>query len=549
MPILTCFRIRPESDGPNVAFETLLASDAEVAASASTETRVFTATVFIAPATENPPAWAPFLTSAFSEVQVTSGVHPSAVLFVRTAESANQSPVTIAFTFGPAGRFMIDPAAYVRGYGLKTALNLIYPSNSRDTPRLRSVDSKRRDSSVLRSRVQSSADVDFEAFDVSQLRDVLDKAVGQPYDPRWGQRVQGGDALVLNLSVGVGELGKLCRDIEKVSRRDDYRAKFAWIDNIQPVSDPRLKERIENEIIALLKAKELSGIGLTPPEILDWSTVSGFRYHFDRKDTQGGVRHPDLRIEDYVRGLERTLQLPSIDLDYLRRSQIYPCDVNGDVSARWPVWRCLVAELEVDGESYILDEGELFRVNGDYLTDLDQFLQAIPPASCVLPATTVTESEDQYNKSVAKALGYLLLDKQNVVAVPGKTTPIEVCDLLSSDRHLVHVKRHLSSSTLSHLFAQGLVSAELLQTSPAFRAAVEKKVANTVKGKTLFAPLFSAGVQPSEWKVVYAVAAEWRGQGPTRLPFFSKVNLREAYNNLTARGFTVEFACVQANRK
>lgn len=167
----------------------------------------------------------------------------------------------------------------------------------------------------------------------------------------------------------------------------------------------------------------------------------------------------------------------------------------------------------------------------------------------MLPATTVTESEDECNKSVANASDSLLLDKQNVVAVPGKTTPIEVCDLLSSDRHLVHVKRHLSSSTLSHLFAQGVVSAELLQTSPAFREAVAKKVSSTVKGASIFTPLFTTGVQPSEWKVVYAVAADWRGQGCTRLPFFSKVNLREAYNNLTGRGFTVEFSCVQANRR
>lgn len=549
MPMLTCFRIRPEADGSDVAFESLLASDTEVEASATTSTPTLEATVFIAPASDSPPAWAPFLTSAFDGIEVTPGVHPSAVLFVRTIANANQPSATFAFAFGPAGRFMVDPAAYVRGYGLKTALNLIYPRDSRDTPRLRSVDSKRRDSSVLRSRVQSSADVDFEAFDVSQLRDVLDKAVGQPYDPEWGSRVQGGDALVLNLPIGIGDLGKLCRDIEKVSLRDDYRAKFAWIDNIQPVADPRLREQIEDQILELLRSKEPTGIGLAAPEILDWSSVSGFRYHFDRADPRGGVQHPDLRIVDYIGGLERTLQLPSIDLGYLRRSQIYACDASGGYSAHWPVWRCLVGEIEVDGETYILDEGELFRVNRDYLDDLDEFLRAIPPASCVLPATTVTESEDQYNKSVANAPDFLLLDKQNVVAVPGKTTPIEVCDLLSSDRHLVHVKRHLSSSTLSHLFAQGVVSAELLQTSPAFREAVAKKVSSTVKGASIFTPLFTTGVQPSEWKVVYAVAADWRGQGCTRLPFFSKVNLREAYNNLTGRGFTVEFSCVQANRR
>lgn len=515
---------------------------------ATSATSVFTATVFVAETVERLPAWATLLSSEFTDVQIPVGVHPSAVLFVRTAETPNQPAVTFAFAFGPAGRFMIDPATYVRGYGLKTALNLIYPRNSRDAPRLRSVDSKRRDTSVLRSRVQSSAEVDFEAFDVSQLRDVLDKAVGQPYDPKWGQRVQGGDALVLNLPVSAGDLGKLCRDIEKVSRRKDYQAKFAWIDNIQPVSDPPLKEKIEGEIIRRLVSRELDGIDLASPEILNWGSVSGFRYHFDRKGVGGGVRHPDMRIADYLRGLDHSGQLSSIDVDYLRRSSVYVCDLNGEVSGRWPVWRCLVVEVEFDGETFILDEGELFRVNADYLTNLDRFLESIPTASCTLPTTTVIESEDAYNKGAAKTEGHLLLDKQNVITVPGKTTPIEVCDLLSTERHLIHVKRHLSSSTLSHLFAQGLVSAELLQTSPAFREAVQAKVTATAKGRALFAPLFVGGVQPSDWKVVYAVAAEWHGAGLERLPFFSKVNLREAYNNLTARGFTVEFSQIQAVR-
>lgn len=548
MPTLTCFRLRPEHDGSDVAFETFLAKDTPVALSESISSRTFDAAVFVAPVAERPPSWAAFLSAAFGDVQIASGVHPSAILFIRTVATRSDDAATFAFAFGPAGRFMLDPAVFVRGYGLKTALNLIYPSNARSAPRLRSVDSKRRDTSVLRSRVQASEQVDFEAFDVSQLRDVLDKAVGQPYESKWGQRVQGGDALVLTLPAAVADLGKLCRDIERASRRKDYRAKFAWIDNIQPVDDPILKQAIEAEIVNCLRAKKLDGLALAPPEILDWGRVSGFRYHFDRRRAGGSVYHPDIRVADYVSGLDRAGYLSTVDVDSLRRFWIYAHEGDEEVLAKWSAWRCLVAEISVAGETYILDEGELFRVSSDYLTTLEQFLQSVPAASCALPATTVSEAEDAYNKGAAKSKDLLLMDKQNVITIPGKTTAIEVCDLLSSARHLIHVKRHLSSSTLSHLFAQGVVSAELLQTNPAFLAQVQAKVAATVKGKAGFAPLLSGGVDPSDWKIVYAVAAEWKGVGLDQLPFFSKVNLREAYNNLTSRGYVVEFARIQAGR-
>ncbi|GAA2028326.1 hypothetical protein GCM10009740_17350 [Terrabacter terrae] len=87
-----------------------------------------------------------------------------------------------------------------------------------------------------------------------------------------------------------------------------------------------------------------------------------------------------------------------------------------------------------------------------------------------------------------------------------------------------------------------------MQTNPAFLTAVKAKVSASAKGKNHFAHLFAGGIYPRDWKVVYAVAAEWRGTGLEQLPFFSKVNLREAFNNLTSRGFTVEFARVHAGR-
>jgi uncharacterized protein (TIGR04141 family) len=39
------------------------------------------------------------------------------------------------------------------------------------------------------------------------------------------------------------------------------------------------------------------------------------------------------------------------------------------------------------------------------------------------------------------------------------TTPIEFCDLLSSNKGLIYIKKKTRSATLSHLFAQGTVAA------------------------------------------------------------------------------------------
>jgi uncharacterized protein (TIGR04141 family) len=54
---------------------------------------------------------------------------------------------------------------------------------------------------------------------------------------------------------------------------------------------------------------------------------------------------------------------------------------------------------------------------------------------------------------------FALLDADPVIYGGGRSA-IEICDLLSTDRVFVHVKAKTKSSTLSHLFAQGLNSAQ-----------------------------------------------------------------------------------------
>ena len=63
-------------------------------------------------------------------------------------------------------------------------------------------------------------------------------------------------------------------------------------------------------------------------------------------------------------------------------------------------------------------------------------------------------AEGEYNAIAAKVGQRVLMDKQTVT-IPGKTSAIEVCDVLTDNRQLIHVKRKFSSNALSHLFGQG----------------------------------------------------------------------------------------------
>jgi uncharacterized protein (TIGR04141 family) len=496
--------------------------------------------------------WVQFLQGGFPDLQARMGRSPSSLVVVKVPQAMpgrkHVPDLMFAFAFGPAGRHLLRGNSYERGYGLRTALNLIYPKLSSDLPRLREIDSKRRGSTIVRARTQTSQQTDIETFNINELRDVMDRATGAPADVIWGSRVSGGDSLGLAFDQDFDQIGALCRRIETAHGGTDYRARFAWIDNVQPVTDPDLIDRLTDEVLNRLRTRQIDGLHLAPPEIVDWDRVIAFKYHFDRRPRgqDGPVTHSDIRLPDYIAGLDKTGKLQDVDVKKLRTGQISALDADDALSAKWSAWRCLTGDLQLGRETFILDDGDFFRVDADYMKALDQAVGGIPISTLSLPATTRTTIEETYNRTAARSSPNLLLLDRQTVRLPGRS-PIEICDLLSADRCLVHVKRHRGSSDLSHLFNQGLVSAELLQMNEEFRAAAIAKINQIAGARAQFNFLRSVPFVPSDYEVVYAIVEAWKGRSMVEaLPFFSKVALREVATNLRSRGFRVAMQQIEA---
>lgn len=75
------------------------------------------------------------------------------------------------------------------------------------------------------------------------------------------------------------------------------------------------------------------------------------------------------------------------------------------------------------------------------------------------------KKEFDYNKFVADKKGYLLLDCEIITVKPNSKGrhKFEICDLLTKDGHLIHVKFSGATAKLGHLFNQGLISGTILQ--------------------------------------------------------------------------------------
>lgn len=150
------------------------------------------------------------------------------------------------------------------------------------------------------------------------------------------------------------------------------------------------------------------------------------------------------------------------------------------MSPKIPARKWLTFQKTINGTRYYLQNNQWYSIDEPYIQNIQNrvteifnrkaHINNIPDWEIHKDKDKYTEeqlkkinSEETYNKKLAKAIGGLCLDKQLIR--PG-TNPsgIETCDVLLKDGIFVHVKNASSSAPVSHLLAQALVSEEILRS-------------------------------------------------------------------------------------
>jgi uncharacterized protein (TIGR04141 family) len=466
------------------------------------------------------PPWAAFLAPHVS------GDLPTLV----TASSAGVLLVDVsgrlcAVTFGQ-GRHLLDPEAYEQDFGLKVVLNTVAPDQ------LKSVDAKTIDETTLHTRRDVSRDSSFAAFGLDVSRDLLRAVTGTPQDETLAQRLTGADALGLWTRAQVPDLPPLVSRLIDAYGSEAYKEHFDFVDFLRPEKRPGRLRELEQTLVDALNLRAIDDAHLAVPEALDWIDVEGLRFSTQHTDLEPDS---DPRISVYL----DTREDEEINLERLKSDKMIALRASdGQVLRQWSIYRCLVYEVILEGDLYVLSAGDCFRVSLDFKQRVYADANAIPRLGGLPPADAGTD-EDAYNQKAAAAIGGLCLDKKLVYDDgPDK---MEICDVLTRDRGLIHVKLRGSSSTLSHLFTQGVNSAERLLQDQDFRTKAREVVEAENPAFTDLLPAIRPN-DPRDYEVTFAVITRSKRATPLTLPFFSVVSLRAAASRLRAFGFRVSVA-------
>lgn len=478
------------------------------------------------------PTWAEFVQPVVADnlKDLLKNRHSSLVLFVKA------SARLFAVVFG-YGRSLLDPCSYVRDFGLKVVLNAVDPD------KLRCVDTNTLEEIPVATRQQASKVSALELFDIDRETEMMKALVGSPKpgllagNIKLGNTISGSAALSLRAKMNTKSLAKLCGGLLSIYKRKDYQTSgFDWVDNLRPISDPTRVMQLDEQLLAALKTKDVQTIHLAPPELIDWERNPRFRY-----STDGNRRRPPFEELDIADFYTVSTDLAKMTRDDLLKSRLtLKYADNPAHKHRYSLYDCIVFDTEKGGVRCVLAGGMWFDIDLKFAKKVEHSIERIQESSLVLPDAKSGEREDAYTRRTCSGCPKMvLMDKKCVVPTDARTK-IEVCDIFTQGRQFVHIKPYKSSSTLSHLFSQGTISADLFQNDPGFRK--EAKIIVEKENRTVARQMSGAKtIDPRDYEIVYAVIMANNGETPwqKKLPFFAKLNLRQATTMLRNRGYKV----------
>jgi uncharacterized protein (TIGR04141 family) len=462
-----------------------------------------------------PPRWTSFFvdTIADDKIGITSSL--SAIFLI------NSNKRIFAISFGQ-GRYLLKPDSWEERFGLKVALNCI------GQEKIRTINKQTFDAISRQSTEQASKETEARDFGLDIEQDLLRAVTGVPKEKDIGTRMYGMDALSVSTNIKLDDLPSYLNQIHTKYLDDSYKEDFPWVDHLSEVKSNRKTDELNELLAEKISGADIDRIWLSVPELIPWDEVGGFCYYLKERAPE----YHDIHLPDFIDSLKDE-DKENIHVDTLKKKYVQCIHVDGHVIYRWQIYKCLYGELELENKTYMLSGGKWYLIPSDFVGMVNESFTSIPDYTITLPEFC-DNSEGQYNSRVANELpdSFTLMDAKNIV-YGGGFSKIEFCDLYSSDKDIIHVKRYGSSSVLSHLFAQGRISGELFQMESNFRIEVNKLLPNKFR-------LANAKKRPEsgEYKVVFAIVSDIPGD--LNVPFFSRLNLKNAVRLLSGLGFSVE---------
>ena len=443
-----------------------------------------------------------------------------AVLMLKYEKSEEKKEYIFSLVYG-YGRTMLDDRYIVKNFGLRTAINLIEESN------IKSLNSLNISRDYIDIQRQALSYVSHSDLQVNTNADILKSISGKAPSSSNFSSMSGADNLRFSAKSDVS-LSELLKDVLNAYKSDSYKEKgLEWIDHIQAVRDSKIIASLDEEVINHIKNDSLDKPVIAPNKIISYLDIEGyFISGMNSSHTFKENFYDDIPAEQFWKFISDKINPENI-IDKLKSSSLYYwlSDSSQKVSS---IYNCLFIEIEYENEKFFINNGDWFKIESTYYTDIKNKIDRIEKFNDpAIPSCAENWNEGEFNEKFSESAPdrFKLFDKKNFHLPDYGHSRIEPADIITIEKQFIHVKKGGSSANLSHLFAQGVVSAQLYKNEILFINEINK--------------LFEEGYfkPDDEIEVIYGVIDKrFTKKASEILPFFSMVNLSQHYDNLSNMG-------------
>ena len=488
----------------------------------------------VRPSATKKPAWiGNFFGSALADEKSIFSSVPSAALIV-PFNAGKKEVRHFAITFG-SGYHLLRKGVFEEHFGLRIVLNAV------DQKNIRVIDKTNLGALVKQTREQAGRSAETSEFGIDIEQDLIQAVTGLSTEKGLGKTISGKDSLHISVPNNFRDIGELLNLCYRYFNSSEYKKKFPWIDQIEEIRDARKIGELDARLVQRINDDNFEKLWMAIPEIIDWSDFECFKY---RKSEKSG-NYGDLMFPDFIK--EREEHKGTFTIELLKKYEAY-CFFETAPEKSWRIYDCIYAEISEDDRIYTLTNGKWYQINRDFSKDVERDYARIlsEKSPLQLPKCPSREEksaepiiENKYNEYAAKKGKFALLHGKNVMH---SGFPIEVCDLFGRDKEFVHVKQYGGSSVLSHLFNQGIVSAELFSSHASFRREANKKLPPEYR-----IPNPEQTINPTEYKIIFGIISN--SKKDLDIPFFSKVSLRNAFLRLKLYRYNVFLQKIEVDNR
>ena len=476
----------------------------------------------------NIPEWLSFLCDALPEEQANIGKKiytaiAKVVLVVKICtDDKNERMFAISWGYG---KYLLNDSVVERDFGIKVVLN------SLEKNRVRSLESKSFIGPKKTSREQLFINGTIDDFGLNIGKDLVNGITGKCNDEIFMNKdVKGTDLLQFKSDISIQEMPEMLKKVYEKYTDEAYLEEYEWIDFIKVVKDKDVIYDLDSLLVNKFGDYSSTMIA-TFPEIIEWENVIHIKYTGLGKNVK----------EDIDIAFMREACKKGGELDDLKNKKIEVKYINDIESLKFRFYNCLYLEVEYKQLQYCFSDGEWYEISNDYFSQIENEYNKIKISEIFFPIHEDGEREDDYNNRFVQlnSTNSLCMDKKTINYGQGHSS-IELCDILTRNKEYIHIKKGQTSSGLSHLFNQGLVSSELIKDAEFIKRA-NNKIAEQINDTEY---LINVEDNP---KIIYGIITTKTVKRP-EIPFFSKIVLVGVEKNLRSRNYDVYIKNISSNR-